>query len=228
MPSPKPKYEDGVPPTHCRVRCCNEEGQEWPGQIAPFPYARSTKKTKGIVKRKPVFAYDPEFCYKSLEAVFRGIGGGTDYERLSDETQQQWCEVLDVCDGEPVDYNECENYIGHLLELCNRITWECTGRSFMDWGIHDAVAVELGGAWRHFVRRIWMREPEWENLVKYLSDPNNEWSVEEDYYLIDPSASVQHSIGSLLAVPLQVWGYLLKAAWDADPLSKQRQPRYVF
>mmetsp|Transcript_50396 Transcript_50396/g.126969 ORF Transcript_50396/g.126969 Transcript_50396/m.126969 type:complete len:224 (-) Transcript_50396:20-691(-) len=222
MPSMHPRYEDGVPKDCCRIRCCNAEGQEYPGQRAPFPYANPTSKTKGIVKRKPVFSYDKEFTYGLLASVFEGVGGNADFERLSDRTQRVWCKTLDRCDLEAVDFEDCQSYIYELLALCDTITWECTGRSFEEWGILDAVQMELSKAWMHFVRLVWMRDLEWEDLVRCISDPNAELSVEAEYHLTDPPAAVKHIVSSKLLVPLQVWGFFLRAAAEAEDPRKRR------
>merc|ERR1712013_264025 len=98
----------------CRVRSCNAEGQEWPGQVAPFPYAYDTQKTKGVVKRKPVFAYDRDFTCGLLAPLFEDIGDNGDYERLTEEMQEFWCEALDACDLEAIDPKESDLYVDRL------------------------------------------------------------------------------------------------------------------
>lgn len=217
MPSIHPKYEDDVPKDHCRVRCCNAEGQEFAGQAVPFSYAHPTSKVKGIVQRKPAFSHNKDFTYNLLKPVFQGLGGNCDYERLSENTQKAWCAELDRCDMETIDYNNCENYVMNLLQLCNLITWECTGRDFAEWGIFDEANQELGRAWVHFVRLVWMRDLEWEDLVRYLSDPNREWSVNEEYFLPDPENSVRSIVSNKLMVPLQVWSFMMQHAIANDP-----------
>uniref|UniRef100_A0A6T0TSZ9 Uncharacterized protein n=1 Tax=Alexandrium monilatum TaxID=311494 RepID=A0A6T0TSZ9_9DINO len=214
MPAPHPKYEEGVPRDCCKVRSCNAEGQEFPGQMAQFPYAHPTDKTKGIVKRKPVFGYDKEHTMSLLEPVFSGLGGNCDYERLDEKTLEAFCKLLDQVDMEAVQYEACEGYVNALLGMCNAITEECTGVSFMDMGIEQQVMDELGRAWMFFVRLIWIRDLEWENLVRCLSDPNAEWSVDEDYYIQDPAPMVKYIVASKLLVPLQVWSVLLQAGWQ--------------
>lgn len=216
MPSPEPKYADDVPKDHCKVRSCNAEGQEFMGQAVPYPYAHPTNKASGVVKRKPVFGHNKELTYSLLKSVFQGLGPNCDFERLSENTQLAWCAELDRCDQEPVDYNNCENYVIGLIELCNLITWECTGRDFAEWGVFEEVHSELGRAWCHFVRLVWMRDLEWEDLVRHLSDPNREWSVNEDYFLEDPESAVKAVVSNKLLVPLQVWGFMMQHAKAND------------
>mmetsp|Transcript_24319 Transcript_24319/g.54137 ORF Transcript_24319/g.54137 Transcript_24319/m.54137 type:complete len:229 (+) Transcript_24319:84-770(+) len=212
MPSPRPLYEDGVPKSHCRVRSCNEEGQEWPGQVPAFPYAHPTDRTGGVVKRKPVFSHDADYTFEQLELAFEGVGMGADYERCSEATQRLWCRELDRCDLQAVDYHSRERYVDDLLRLCDRITLECTGHDFQELGIIGKTREELGVAWSHFIREIWMRDPEWEDLIRCLSDPNREWSVDQPYYLHDPDAAVRQQVADRLLLPLQVWNCLLSAA----------------
>merc|ERR1712113_310471 len=136
--------------------------------------------------------------------------------------------ILDRCDLEAVDFNDCDYYVGELLGLCDDITWECTGRSFAEWEIDQEAYVELGRAWLHFARLVWMRDPEWENLVRCLSDPNARFSVNEEYYLEDPDSAARHLVSDKLKVPLQVWGVLLRAAWAMLPTtSRQLTPSYL-
>merc|ERR1719201_1024041 len=211
MPSPQPKYEAGVPKDSVKVRSVNSEGQEKPGEISKFPYAYDTMKTKGVVKRAPVFAQDAYVPFKLLETAFYGTSPSADYEKCTESTQKEWVSLLDRCDTE-VDYNDCEAYVTDLLQLCNLITLECTGATFADWGCAQEAQLELGKAWKHFVRTIWMRDYAWESLVKCLSDPNKEWSVNEKYYLEDPQKAAKAMVKEKLMVPLQVWNTILRAA----------------
>ncbi|CAE8589840.1 unnamed protein product [Polarella glacialis] len=227
MPSPHPLYEPDVPKDHCRVRCCNEEGQEWPGQKVTFQYAHSTLNEKGVVKRKPVFSHYRDHTYSLLEPIFRDLGGGSDYERLSDRSQKLLCEMLDRCDLEAVNYHECEAYVDGLLDLCSEITRECTGMSFAEWGLVGEARQELGKAWMHFVRLIWMRDIEWENLIRYISDPNAEWSVSAEYFLVDPTKTLRHAVSQKLMVPLQVWAFLLKACYAASHARQGQGRSYI-
>mmetsp|Transcript_6624 Transcript_6624/g.10625 ORF Transcript_6624/g.10625 Transcript_6624/m.10625 type:complete len:223 (-) Transcript_6624:39-707(-) len=212
MPSAKPNYGNGNLRDSCQVRCVNSEGQQRLGEITKYPYAHDTTKTKGIVKRAPVFAHDPYLPFKLLENAFYDTSPSADYEKCSEATQKEWIDLLDRCDTEPVDYHDCEEYVTDLLQLCNLITFECTGATFADWGCAQEAQEELGKAWRHFVRTIWIRDYDWDNLVKYLSDPNREWSVDEAYYLTDPEKTVKLLVKEKLMVPLQVWNVILKAA----------------
>mmetsp|Transcript_73177 Transcript_73177/g.210137 ORF Transcript_73177/g.210137 Transcript_73177/m.210137 type:complete len:225 (-) Transcript_73177:144-818(-) len=221
MPSMHPRYEEGVPKDRCRVRCCNEEGQEYPGQRAPFPFATPTAKAKGLVKRKPVFGCDKDFTYSLLESVFQDVGGGADYERLSERTQRLWSRTLDRCDLEAIDFRNCDEYVSELLSLCDNITRECTGWGFAERGLVEDVSIELAKAWRHFVRLVWMRDLEWEDLVRCISDPNSDLSVDAEYYLSEPAAVVKHTVASKLLVPLQVWGLLLRAAAETQASAKK-------
>merc|ERR1740117_440688 len=205
MPAPHPAYAQDVPKGSCKVRCVNSEGQEKPGQIAAFPYAHDTTKTKGVVRRENVFAHDPLLPVKLLEIAFHETSPSADHEKCSETTQKAWVDLLDRCDTEAIDFNDCEEYVTELLELCNLITFECTGATFADWGIVEEVQSELAKAWKHFVRLIWIRDYEWENLVKCLSDPNREWSVQENYYLLDPGQVVKTLVRENLMVPLQIW-----------------------
>merc|ERR1712226_1650414 len=107
--------------------------------------------------------------------VFQGIGYGVDSERLSERMLKVFCGTLDRCDLEAIDYNDCGHYVGQLLEVCNNITMECTSMTLDEWGIIDEARFELAKAWRHFVRIIWIRDLAWENILRYLSDPNREW-----------------------------------------------------
>jgi len=216
MPCPKPIYEAGLKKNECRVRACNEEGQEYPGQRVPFAYAVPTAGTKGRVIRKQVFGRDKHFTAGLLNFVFEGLGGGADVERLSTKTRALWTKTLDRCDLEAIDIDDCDDYIMEMVDLCNQITYECTGGSFEEWGLRDHVRTELVQAWRHFVRLIWMRDLEWEDLVRCLSDPNCETSINEEYFLPDPSAGTKHVVSNKLLVPLQVWGLLLRSAFGAS------------
>eukprot|EP00440_Ansanella_granifera_P047655 gb/GFBE01051618.1/.p1 GENE.gb/GFBE01051618.1/~~gb/GFBE01051618.1/.p1 ORF type:complete len:229 (+),score=45.74 gb/GFBE01051618.1/:1-687(+) len=216
MPSPFPRYEENVPKDHCRVRCCNDEGEDLYGQKAAFPYAHNTIKSQGVVKRKPIFSYDRDHTYSLLEPVFKDLGNGADHERLSERTQRMLCKLLDRCDLEAVDYHNCQGYVDELLAFCSEITRECTGRSLGQWGIFGEAELELRKAWMHFVRLIWIRDFEWENMVRCLSDPNAQWSVSEDYFLEDPAQTVRYAISEKLMVPLQVWAFMLKTVAEHE------------
>lgn len=212
-------YNDGVPPTHCRVRICNEEGEEYPGQEVKFSYGHPTDRTNGVVTRRPVFGYDPEHTYRELEKVFSGVGGGADADRLSEEVQKLWCDTLDQVDMQPVDFENCEGYIKSLMTLCDCITYECTGKNFVTWGFDRSSLTKMTRAWEFFVRSIWVRDPEWENMVRYLSDPNRERSVDQEYYIEKAAPAVRREVTNKLLVPLEVWRQLLATPPDARKAS---------
>lgn len=175
------------------------------------------------MKRKAVFGYDQDYTYSLLEPVFSGLGGNCDHERLSEQTLDAFVKMLDKVDLEALQYEESEVYVNQMLGLCNAITEECTGMGFLEMGIEAEVMFELSKAWRHFVRLIWIRDLEWENLVRCVSDPNAEWSVDEEYYVKDPSTMVRYMVSSKLLVPLQVWSVLLQEGWSRAGQEKQRQ-----
>mmetsp|Transcript_21217 Transcript_21217/g.38729 ORF Transcript_21217/g.38729 Transcript_21217/m.38729 type:complete len:224 (+) Transcript_21217:32-703(+) len=209
MPTPYPRYEQGVDPSCCKVRSCNQLGQEYPGQEVPFPYAHETNRTGGIVKRKPIFSYDVEVTCRSLRTVFLNVGYGADFDKLSEETKEAFCAALDRCDMEAISVNDCEEYITELVDICNVVTIEGTHRTLDSFlGGEDAYSV-LADAWRHFVRLIWMRDPAWEDLVRCVSDPNAKLSVNEPYYLESPAKAVKEMVAKKLLVPMQVWNRLL-------------------
>eukprot|EP00930_Biecheleria_cincta_P065357 TRINITY_DN51126_c0_g1_i1.p1 TRINITY_DN51126_c0_g1~~TRINITY_DN51126_c0_g1_i1.p1 ORF type:complete len:228 (+),score=44.49 TRINITY_DN51126_c0_g1_i1:66-749(+) len=227
MPGPAPRYAEGVPKDHCQVRCCNEEGEERPGQKAAFPYAHSTMATKGVVKRKPVFSHDMEHTISLLEPVFQNVCVGSDYERLSERRQKEFCKMLDKCDLDGVSYHDCQFFIDGLILLCSQITKECTGKNFNEWGFVGQAEDELRKAWLHFVRLIWIRDYEWENLVRCISDPNSRWSVNEDYFLEDPDKTVGYMVSHKLMVPLQVWSFILRSLAQAQATAPGSKRSYV-
>merc|ERR1712232_800756 len=136
-----------------------------------------------MLQRKPIFSHDKAYTFAQLEIVFQGLCEGADHEQCSVGTMKRWCETLDQCDMEPVEYPSCTDYVQALLRLCDKITSECTGRDFTSWGVVGTALDELATAWRHFVRIIWMRDPEWQQLVAYFSDPRRDASA---YDLRDP------------------------------------------
>merc|ERR1712224_1164309 len=112
---------------------------------------------QGVVKRKPVFGREPALTISHLEIAFMGLKGGADYERVEDETAEQW------------------------------------------------------------VQFVWMRDLDWENLVKHLSDPNIGTHFEESYFQADVDHSLKFNIMTKLMAPLRAWNGALNEGQGRRP-----------
>lgn len=208
---PSPIYEAGVPVTHVRVRACNAEGQAYPGEMVKIPFAQvDTLECHGSVKRKPVFGREESLTISHLEVVFDGLKGNADWERISEETGERWVKLLDRCDQEGIDYETCDAYVDELMAMVDIITLECTGRSLVDNGVsHESLEI-MSNTWKHaFVQFIWMRDLDWENLVKHLSDPNIGTHFEESYFQPDLDQALRFNMMTKLMAPLQAWNCAL-------------------
>lgn len=207
MPSPHPVYDPDIPKTHCRVRVCNSYGEEFPGQPVPVPFAKSTLECKGIVPRKGAFTVVQKETERLLSIVFHEVPGA-DWEKCSPETKTKWCHHLDKIDLTPLDYNDCEKWVEEMLDICEELTKQATGKGWADvqkGGVYDKVDDLLKKALRHTVRIIWMRDFEWEHLISFISDPNGESSVDEMYWQPDMVESLKFHLLNKTLVFIQAW-----------------------
>ena len=113
----------------------------------------------------------------------------------------------------------CDDYVEELMRLCDSITRECSGLTFAQLGLKGDSENELRKGWVHFVRLVCLRDYEWENVMKRLSEPAdaaNEFSQKGAV-----AKMVQKAIRDKLLVPLQLWEYLLRvSSGAASPVKK--------
>lgn len=172
------------------------------GRAAQEEYFKRLEKCGLNQQKAKVFSADEDYTYSLLEPVFKDLCHGADYERLCEKNQKIFCQKLDECEG--INPADCEGYIDSLLELCQTITKECSGKDFHQWQLGEAALLELRKAWRHFVHLVSLRDFDLENL----SDLQGETS----------KRMLRYVISQKLMVPLQMWTLLLKLAAGHRPV----------
>ena len=104
-----------------------------------------------------------------LEPVFHCCG---DYERLSSGLEKRWLQGLDGFWLSRGDADE-------MVQLCNEMTKECTGRDFLAWRFSPVALEELRKAWLHFGKLLEVGGLDWEKAKQRLgSSLKMSWSVE--------------------------------------------------
>merc|ERR1712224_85467 len=126
-------------------------------------------------------------------------------------------------DTEPIDWNDCDKYVDEMVRIAEKITVECTGKDFEahcakkeDVATLDAEE-ELRKGIKHMVRVIWMRDMDWENMVRFISDPNGPQSIEEEYWVEDVTMALKYHILNTTLVFIQIW------AWIVTPEDKKKK-----
>ena len=113
------------------------------------------------VRPRPVFGHDAEYTVGLLEPVFRCCG---DYERLSGGLEKRFLKGLDSFWMSTSDVDE-------MLNVCNEITKECTGRDFQAWRFSQVALEELRKAWLHFGKLLEVGGVDWEKVKQRLGVP---------------------------------------------------------
>lgn len=172
---------------------------------------------KGVVPRKGAFTVHQEETEGLLHFVFESIPGA-DFEKCTKEMMTKWCEHLDKIDLTPVDYNSCDAWIKEMMEIIEKITIEATGKDMSS--CHTEL---LEQALRHTVRIIWMRDFEWENLIRFISDPNGETNVAELYHTKNLKSALAFHLLNKTICFLQAWTEIIKP--PEDPAKRRRSQK---